>query len=470
MVQDVRGRMEADLRSATVALLRPAAIAIVGASEDPSLPGGELLHSLVGSRYPGPIYPVLEPKPGSTRRPVQVLARQALHSINEIPDGTDMAVIVLPPARAAATAIELVNRGVRAIVVPVPGFGEAHQEGRDLQAKMIDSVRCGGARLLGPNTHGLYSVTSKVDLVTGIDPAPEGIEAARPPRVAMLSQAGELDQVCINTLLGHREALSLYVSLGNAADVGFEHLVRGAAREPGVAAVAMVPSGEVDVPAVASAIREASGQVPVLVAPKVRGAAALRAARSHVGGATDGSDALPSLVAAGAIAARDMEDLADRTAAVVNQPMARGRRVAVMSTSGGAAVAAASHLTDLGMEVPNLPADVQGVLRAWLPDHAGASNPVNLTGTLPTPNYWPIVSGVLGQSGIDGAVVLAVGADPPALAKTVVEAQRRRGKPVVAVAVGAPATEASLVDAGIPVYPTPARAARGYQALVPLPL
>ncbi len=466
----MKGRMEADLRSATTALLRPGSIAIVGASEDPTLPGGELLHSLVGDRYPGPIYPVIEPRPGATRKQTQVLARQALHNITQIPDGTDMAVVVLPPQRAAATAVELVKRGVRAIVVPVPGFAEAHQEGRDLQARMIDSVRCGGARLLGPNTLGIYSRTSKMNLVTGVDPTPEGIEDTRTPRIAMLSQAGELDQVFIDSLVRHREALSLYVSLGNAADVGFEHLLRGAAEEPGVAAVAMMPSGEIDVPAVASAVREVSGRVPVLVAPKVRGIAAHRAAKAHVGGATDAQDAMPSLVAAGAIAARDIVDLADRTVAVVNQPMARGHRVAVLSTSGGAAVAAASHLTDLGMEVPSLSPDVQGVLRSWLPDHAGSSNPVNITGSLPSNNYWPIVSGVLGQPIIDGAVVLVVGADPPALAKTIIEAQRRRDKPVVGVTVGAPSTEAALVDAGIPVYPTPARAARAYQALVPIPL
>jgi len=470
VVQDVKERIETDLRSATTALLRPGAIAIVGASEDPTLPGGKLLHSLIEGRYPGPIYPVLEPKPGSTRRPTQVLARKALQSITEIPDGVDMAVVVLPPHRAAATAVELVKRGVRAVVVPVPGFAEAHQEGRDLQAKMVESVRCGGARMLGPNTLGLYSRSSKVNLVTGVDPAPEAVNTARAHRVAMLSQAGELDQVFIDSLLGHREALSLYVSLGNAADMGFEHLLRGAAEEPGVAAVAMVPSGEVDVPALASTVRQVSGNIPVLVAPKVRGAAALRAARSHVGGATDAGDAMPALVAAGAIPARDIEDLADRTVAVINQPMARGRRVAVLSTSGGAAVAAASHLTDLGMDVPSMPADVQGVLRAWLPDHAGASNPVNLTGSLPSNNYWPLVSGVMGQPNIDGALVLAVGADPPALAKTIIEAQRRRDKPVVGVTVGAPSTEAALVDAGIPVYPTPARAARAYQALVPIPL
>ncbi len=470
MVQGIKDRMAADVRTATSALLRPRAVAIVGASDDPSLPGGQLLHSLVGGRYPGPVYPVLEPKEGQHHPPKQVMARQALRSIAELPAGVDLAVVVLPPHRAAATATELVNRGVRAIVVPAPGFAEAHQEGRDLQTRLVDSVSYGGARLLGPNTLGLYSREAKLNLVTGVDPEPPGVETARRPRVALVSQAGELDQIFVDTLLGHREALSLYVSLGNAADMGFEHLLRGAAEEPGLAAVTLVTAGHVDVPALSSAIREVCGHVPVLVAPKVRGRAAVRAARSHTGGATDATEAMPALVAAGAIAARDIEDLADRTAAVINQPMARGRRVAVLSTSGGAAVAAASHLADLGLEVPVLKPEVQQVLRSWLPDHASAANPVNLTGKLPSANYRPCVSGVLGQSRVDGGVVLAVGTDPPALARAVVDAAASRNKPVVAVTVGAPRTQAALVDAGIPVYPTPARAARAYQALVPIPL
>ena len=72
--------------------------------------------------------------------------------------------------------------------------------------------------------------------------------------------------------------------------------------------------------------------------------------------------------------------------------------------------------------------------------------------------------------GEDGAIVLAVGNDPPAFAQAVVDAAKRRRKPVVGVAVGAPRNGEILVDGGIPVYPTPARAARAYQALVPLPL
>jgi acetyltransferase len=462
--------METDIRSATTALLRPGSVAIIGASEDPTLPGGSLLHALVEARFPGPIYPVVEPRDGTVEAPTQVLAHRVYHTIADLPEGVDLAVVVQPPNRAAATAIELVKRGVRAFLVPVPGFGEAHQEGREMQYRMVDSVRCGGARLLGPNALGIYSRAGMLNLTIGVDPKLQDSWTPRPARVALLSQAGELDQVYIDTVVRYNESLALYVSLGNASDVGFEHLLRGAAEEPGVAAVAIVPVGEVDVPALASTVRDVSARIPVLIAPKVRGPAAARAARSHTGGATDATDAMPGLVAAGAIAARDIEDLADRTVAVINQPMARGRRVAVLSTSGGAAVAAASHLADQGLEVPSLPLEVQQVLRSWLPDHASASNPVNLTGKLAAANYRPCIAGVMGQATVDGGVILAVGTDPPAMAKATVEVAERRGKPIVGVTVGAPRTREILINAGIPVYTTPARAARAYQALVPLPL
>jgi acetyltransferase len=468
MVRDYKEGMATDARSALMALLRPNAVAVVGASDDPSLPGGELMHSLLEGGFPGPVYPVVEASGSARAPPGQVLGHRSLPSLRELPEGVDLAVVVLPPERSAAAAAECVKRGVRAVIVPVPGFAEAHEQGRETQRRMVDDVTCGGARLLGPNTHGLFSSEGKLNLTTGIDP--KGPHRVLRRRVALLSQAGELDQVFISTLQVHGEGLGMYVSLGNAADISFQHLIPPAAGEPGVAAVALMPAGELDLPALASTVRNVSPSVPVLVAVKARGRAAVRAARAHVGGATDGHDALPDLEAAGAIIARDLEDLADRTAAVVLQPRAEGRRVSVISTSGGAAVAAASHLADQGLDVPVLAPEVQHALMTFIPDHGTAANPVNLTGHLPSNNFFPCVDGVLGQPNIDGAVVLAVGVDHPTLAPAVAEVSSKRRKPVVAVAVGAPKTETALQDSGIPVYPTPARAARAYQALAPRPI
>ena len=455
----------ADPRSSTMALLRPHAVAVLGASEDPETPGGAFLHSLVRGGFQGPVYPVIEAERGGRRAPSQMMARKVLGSIDELPLGVDLAVVVLPPERAAGAAVDCVGKGARAIVVPGRGFAESHARGRELQVAMADQVGSRGARLLGPNSLGIYSRAGDLDLAPSVP-----VGGGEPAVAALLSQAGELDALFIETLREHRLGLALYASLGNAADLSFEHLLPAASMEPGVRAVAMVPAGTVDRLALSSAVREVAPRTPVLVAHKVRGRAAMRAARSNAGAAMEASEAMPDLEAAGAVLATDLVDLADRTAAMALQPRARGRRVAVLSTSGGAAVAVASHLEDMGLEVPALPEKVQRALVQWLPEHGTAANPVNLGGALPAGSLRPIADGVLGQPTVDGAVVLAVGADVPALATAAAEAAAARGKPVVGVAVRAPLTAKAMRASGMPAYPSPMRAARAYQALVPGPL
>jgi len=454
-----------DMRTATAALLHPNAVAIVGASDDPRRPGGRLMLSLVQGGFRGPIHPVDEPVPGASKVPSQVLAKRTLSSVTELPEGVDLVVLTVGGDRAVALAAECVRRGARAVMVPVAGFAEAHQRGRELQMRLLDEVSLKGGRLLGPNSMGLYCASSSLDLAPGL-----ALPGKGPGRIALVSQAGDLDHLFIDTLDEHGIGIGLYVGLGNAADLGPQHLLAAAADEPGVKAIAVSVMGEVDHVALASAVRDVAPRVPVVITHKVRGRAAHRAARAHSGAASDAADAVPDLISAGAVIATDLVDLADKATALALQPRARGRRVAILSTSSGAAVAAATHLEEQRLELPVMPEQVQRVLMQWLPEQGTAANPVHLGGALPDASLKPVVEGVLGQSSVDGAVLLAVGTDQPALATAAAEVVARRGKPVVAVAIRAPRTGEALRAEGIPVYPSPLRAARAYQALVPWPL
>ncbi len=455
----------ADMRTATTALLHPNAVAVVGATDDPRRLGGRLMLSLVQGGFRGPVHPVDEPDPASSKVPPQILAKRTLWSVTELPDGVDLVVLTIGGDRAVALAAECVRKGVRAVMVLVPGFAEAHQRGRELQMRLLDEVSLKGGRLLGPNSTGLYCASSALNLAPGL-----GIPGKEPGSVALLSQAGDLDQLFIDTLRGHGLGLGLYVGLGNAADLGPQHLLAAAADEPGIKAIAVSIMGEVDHLALSSAVRAVAPRVPVVLAHKVRGRAAHRAARMHSGSSSDAVEAIPDLITAGAVIATDLVDLADKATALALQPRARGRRVAILSTSSGAAVAAATHLEEQRLELPVMPEQVQRVLMQWLPEHGSAANPVHLGGALPDASLKPVVEGVLGQALVDGAVLLAVGSDQPSLATAAAEVVARRGKPVVAVAIRAPRTEEALRAAGIPVYPSPLRAARAYQALVPGPL
>ncbi len=455
----------ADTRTATAALLHPNAVAVVGASEDTRDLGGRMLLSLVKGGYRGPVYPVADPEGTGRVVPSQIMAKRVLKSAEELPEGVDLAVVAMTGPRAVATAAECVRRGVRAVLVPTTGFAEAHQRGRELQMRLVDEVGLKGARLLGPNSTGLYCRSASLDLAPSIGDASNGAG-----KVALLSQAGDIDHLFIDTITEQGLGLALYAGLGNSADLGPEHLLATAAEEPGVTATAVAIVGNFDRLALSSAIRNVGSRVPVLVTHKVRGHAAHRAARAHSGGASPARESMPDLIAAGATMAVDIVDLADRTAAAAMQPRARGCRVAVLSTSSGAAVAAATHLEEARLELPVLPEQVQRVLLQWLPEHGTAANPVYLGGALPDASLRPVVEGVLGQAAVDGAVLMVVSAEQPALATALSEVVSRRGKPVVAMVVKATRTAEALRAEGIPVYPTPLRAARAFQALVPGPL
>ena len=103
------------------ALLSPRSVAVVGASEKPTI-GRRLIASLDRIGFTGAIYPV---NPGYQT----VAGRRCYASVAELPEAPDVAAFcvgherVLDPFRAAA------ERGVRAAVIYDGGFAERGKEG-----------------------------------------------------------------------------------------------------------------------------------------------------------------------------------------------------------------------------------------------------------------------------------------------------------------------------------------------------
>ena len=70
-------------------LLRPASVAVVGASADPAKVGHAVLANLVAGEFQGPIYPV-NPRPG------EILGLRTNPSLGTVPGPVDLAVVVVP--------------------------------------------------------------------------------------------------------------------------------------------------------------------------------------------------------------------------------------------------------------------------------------------------------------------------------------------------------------------------------------
>src|SRR5229473_6572324 len=111
------------------ALFRPSRLAVIGASAKPEKMGFQIFKNILDAGFEGQVIPV-NPK-GET-----ILGVPSVKSIDEIPSGTDLAVVIIPAPSVPETILQLGERKVRAAIVITGGFAEARGEGVRLQEEL----------------------------------------------------------------------------------------------------------------------------------------------------------------------------------------------------------------------------------------------------------------------------------------------------------------------------------------------
>src|SRR5688572_30413375 len=143
------------MNAAIEALLRPKAIAILGASADFQKLNGRTLKALLDKGYAGHIYPV-NPKYK------EIAGLRCLADASELPDGVDLAIVAVPAKHVPRTLRVLGGRRVAAAIVFSSGFSEGGGDGVELERELRAAIRDSGVRVLGPNCLGLVNAFDKV--------------------------------------------------------------------------------------------------------------------------------------------------------------------------------------------------------------------------------------------------------------------------------------------------------------------
>src|SRR5271167_2791043 len=131
------------------ALFRPESIAVVGASEKPTI-GRRLIASLDRFGFSGSIFPVNPNYP-------TVLGRRCYASIAELPEAPDVAVFCVGHQRVLEPLAAAAERGVKGAVIYDGGFAERGEDGRRLQSRIEGICPESGIALCGPNCMGVLS-------------------------------------------------------------------------------------------------------------------------------------------------------------------------------------------------------------------------------------------------------------------------------------------------------------------------
>ena len=445
-------------------LLRPASIAVIGASKDSTRIGGRPIRYLQAAGFAGRVYPV-NPK----HTAVQGLA--AFPHIAEVPEAVDLAIVAVPAPTVVQTVEACAAGGVGVALIFSAGFAEMGAEGRRMQDRLGDIAAATGMRIVGPNCLGIYNselgafATFSTTLEDGF-PTPGG--------VALVSQSGAYGSHL--SLLARKRNIDIryWVTTGNEVDVSVPEVLGWLAEQDDVSVIMAHAEGITDRDALLRALRTANARRKPVVFQKVGVSdVGAQAAQSHTASLA-GAD--PVYEAAfrqfGAYRARDTDEMLDIAYAARFGVFPESPRVALVSISGGVGVQMADAAVGFGLDVAPLSAAAQARLKAALP-YASPRNPVDITAQ--AFNQIDLIGDNLGivfeEKQHDAVVafftyVAAADGMVEPIRQAIVSAHARRPGCALVLSIVAPPDVVRQYEAvGCPVYEDPTRAVRAVAAL-----
>lgn len=394
-------------------LFRPRAVAVIG-SAAPGKIGYELVKQIVDGGYKR-IYAVNPKAMGAC-------GAAGVASVAAIDDTVDLAVVAAPAATVVDVLRDCGAAGVAVAVVITSGFSEVgNQSGEDEIGALAREL---GIRLIGPNCAGI--VNTRHALFASLE--------TRPPAgdVSFVSQSGAIGGAVLSWAEEQGLGFAKFVSYGNRADLDEIELLPYLAADPetrvGVLYIESVPDGR----RFLEAVRAFTRVKPLVVMKSGRSTAGGRATLSHTGsmaGADEVYDA--ALREAGALRVASLEEMFDLCKGFVSLPPVKGRRLAIVTNSGGPGVLAADRAEREGLATPEPSPALRERLRGRLAPYCALGNPIDLTVEATEETYRETLCDVLGE--YDAALALNVATpflDSVALARGVCAARAQTGKPV----------------------------------------
>ncbi|MBO9577670.1 MAG: CoA-binding protein [Microbacteriaceae bacterium] len=450
------------------ALLHPRSIALIGASSNPEALGGRPIGFLASYGFAGSVYPV-----NPQREEVQGL--KSYPSILDVPEQVDVALIAVKAHLVPGVLLDCARAGVAVAVVMSSGFGEGQGRGADLLGPVAAELEASPMRIMGPNCEGLASLPASAPMTFSpvLDIHRTG-SRLKEGGIAIVSQSGGLGFAVAGWGTEVGLGYNYIATTGNEIDIDALEIADGFADDPLIETVVLVIEGVRDQEElVRVGERLAAAGKHLVVAKLGRTDAGSRGALAHTAHATgDPAEYRVLLERAHAIGASDNDELIDVLQAVSKSGQLAGRRVGIVTTSGGAGVWLADSLVEHGFEVPALTDGTRAVLAEHMPSYGSPANPVDLTAQfLAGGSFVPPMRALMETGEVD-LVILAtslsssgrLSGDREALADLAATGP----VPYAIYSYTKPAASCVeiLNELNVPWYTNSARAARGLAALI----
>ncbi|EHK57133.1 hypothetical protein MAXJ12_11472 [Mesorhizobium alhagi CCNWXJ12-2] len=437
-----------DIVKAMNRIMRPKAVAVIGASAEDGKIGNSVMKNLINGGYKGEIYPI-HPKAD------EILGYKAYRSVKDVPGTIDTAVFAIPAKFVAGALTECGEKGIPGAVLIPSGFAEAGAP--ELQEEIVKIGQKYNVRLMGPNIYGFYYTPANLcaTFCTAYD-----VKGS----AALSSQSGGIGMAIIGFSRSAKMGVSAIVGLGNKSDIDEDDLLAFFEQDEHTSIIAQHCEDLKDGRAFAEAAKRVSKKKPVVVLKAGRTSAGAKAASSHTG-ALAGNDKIYEDVfkQSGVIRARSLRQLLEFARGIPVLPTPKGENVVIITGAGGSGVLLSDSCVDNGLSLMSMPADLDTAFRRFIPPFGAAGNPVDITGGEPPQTYKNTVKLGLEDDRIHALILgywHTIVTPPMVFAKLMVEVKQEMAakgieKPMVASLAGDVEVEEAaeyLYQHGIPAY------------------
>lgn len=435
-------------------LFNARSVAIVGASTNPEKLGYEILKNLIDMGYEGDIYPI-NPKAD------EVLGLKAYPSLTDVGKEIDMIGVIVPGKFAPGVIEEAGKVGVSGAVVISGGFREIGND--DLERELVEAATAAGVGIIGPNCQGINYPANKLCISWPL--------IRREGSLALISQSGTIAAALGDRAEKEEIGISGLVSLGNRCDIDESDLIDFFAADPSTGVIAVYIEGVKDGKKFMEVGLRAAEKKPVLVLKGGRTERGRKAAESHtksIAGRGEVFDAVLRKI--GLEKVESIDELYDCAKVLGMEKKRPGRRVQVLTSSGGSGIVAVDVLEELGLDVAPLSEKAEKRLKEVLPSHCVIGNPLDLTGDTPAERYKEAVL-ALDEDEPEIDLYLLIFGDPiPRATENCLELKEKIDKPIIACYIGGGEVEEvefkKMNGKKIPTFPTPERAARAARSVL----
>ena len=443
-------------------MLKPASVAIIGASRDPEKVGHVILQNYLNAGYSGKLYAV------NKNAGADISGIRSFKSVLDIKHEIDLAVIAIPAQYVPEAMEECGRAGVKTAIVVSGGFAEiGNTKLQEMLAKIAERYNM---PTLGPNCLGVMDPRSRID--TLFLPT---YKLSRPSvgGVSFVCQSGAVGSTILDLISGEGVGLSKFISYGNAANVDEVDILNYLMADEETKVIIMYVEGIKRGKEFIEMAKKITKIKPVVVLKAGRTPAGVAAAHSHTAALAGDYETHEAIFRQfGFTVAEDISDLLNYAKIFSSENLPKGRKIAIVTNGGGVGVLTADAISMSGcLEVGEFMKKSNDALRKSMPALVNIRNPLDLAGDADGKRYSDALSVLSADDNIDMFVIITLfqtpGADSRAAA-SLISFKERTEKPMIDISIGSEYTRMHRImmeSSGLPVYDSPLAAISSLSAL-----